>query len=257
MRHIHYFLLLGLLLLTVSIFSQPSLKIDSRQVIVGESLNYKATWGIFTIGSANTKIDKQLYKIGSVVCYKIEINGQTNGLAKLFNIRDKWISYIDTATITTHQTFRSIREGGYELDELIRFNHADGRAEVKVYDKKTKTYVVKKNYETPELIRDVVAGFMVFRLVNMNGFSKGDIFSINGFYEDEVYKLDVLYVGEESIKTENGIVRCLRYRPFLPKNKVFKGKEAVDIWLSADKSKSIVKIQAKLFLGNLLIDLQP
>jgi hypothetical protein len=251
-----HFLMSALLLLPVFGLAQAKLKLDCKRVVPGETLNYKASWGFFTIGSASTRIDKTLYKVGSTICYKIDIAGQTNGLAKLFYVRDRWTSYIDTANITTHQSYRSIREGKYELDEQVHFDHSNKKAEVKVYNKRTKSFVLKQIYDTPENIRDVIAGFMVFRLVDLSKYKKGQVFTINGFYEDEGYKINVVFQGAEYIKTDLGKILCYKVKPIVPKNQVFDGQDAVDVWLSANKSKAIIRIRARMFVGNVLIDLQ-
>jgi hypothetical protein len=250
------FVFLGFILLPSLGVGQTNFKIDNKSVIFGEVLNYKATWGIFTIGSASTKIDRTLYKVGKTVCFKIDAAGQTNGLAKLFYVHDSWTSYIDTASITTYKSFRSIREGKYELDEQIHFDHKKKKAEVKVYNKKSKSFLLKKIYDTPENIRDVIAGFMVFRLVELSRYKKGETFTINGFYEDEGYKINVIYMGEETIKTDIGNILCYKVKPIVPKNHVFDGRDAVSVWLSADKAKSIVRIKVKMFVGNVWIDIQ-
>ena len=247
--------LLFFILMPVFVFPESKLKIDGKKVVYGETLNYKASWGIFTIGTASTKIDRTLYRVGSRICFKIDVSGQTNGLAKLFYVHDKWISDIDTASITPHTSSRSIREGKYELDEQIHFDHRKKKAEVKVYNKKSKTYLLKKLYDTPEDIRDVIAGFMVFRLVDLSTYRTGEVFTINGFYEDEGYKIDVIYQGIETIKTDHGRIRCFKVKPVVPKNHVFKGRDAVNIWLSTNSSTSIIRIRVKMFVGNVQIDL--
>jgi len=249
-------IVLVLLALPVSVLAQSNMKFEGKDIVIGETLNYKASWGFFTIGSATTKVDKTLYKVGSNTCFKIDITGQTNGVAKLFYVRDKWTSYIDTDEVTTHKSFRSIREGRYELDEDIHFDHINKKAEVRVYDKKSKTYVLKKIYDTHENIRDVVAGFMVFRLVDLSKYKIGETFTINGFYEDEGYKINVVFMGEEYIKTDFGKILCYKLKPIVPKNNVFSGRDAVDVWLSANKSKTIIRLRAKMFVGNVQIDLQ-
>jgi len=245
-----------LFVLPVSVLAQSNMKFEGKDIVIGETLNYKASWGFFTIGSATTKVDKTLYKVGSNICFKIDASGQTNGVAKLFYVRDKWTSYIDTAEMTTHKSFRSIREGRYELDEDIHFDHINKKAEVRVYDKKSKTYVLKKIYDTHDNIRDVIAGFMVFRLVDLSKFKIGETFTINGFYEDEGYKINVVYLGQEYINTDFGKILCYKLKPIVPKNKVFSGRDAVDVWLSANKSKTIIRLRAKMFVGNVQIDLQ-
>jgi len=252
----HRLFIVGIILLPVFGFAQSKLRIDSKNVAYGEKATYKASWGFLTIGSAVTNIDRTLYKVGSAVCFKIDISGQTNGLARLFYVRDSWTSYIDTASITTHKSSRSIREGSYKLDEVIHFDHTAKKAEVRVHDTKSDSYILKKVYDTPENIRDVVAGVMVFRMVNLSKYRKGETFTINGFYEDEGYKINVIYLGEETIKTDQGKVKCFKVKPMVPKNHVFSGQDAVSVWLSADKSKSIIRIRARMFVGNIQIDLQ-
>ena len=85
-------IVLVLFVLPVHGFAQSKMKFEGKDVVIGETLNYKASWGFFTIGSATTKIDKTVYRVGSDICFKIDITGQTNGIAKLFYVRDKWTS---------------------------------------------------------------------------------------------------------------------------------------------------------------------
>lgn len=250
------FFVFFLFIYSVCGLAQTKLKIDNKRIVVGETLNYKATWGILTIGSATTKIDRNIHKIESNPCYKVDVTGRTNGLAKLFYVRDTWTSYIDTATITTHRSFRSIREGKYELDEQVYFDHQNKKAEVKKYNKKTKVFVLKKVYDTPENIRDVIAGFVAFRLVDLSKYKHGEVFTINGFYEDEGYRIDVTYLGEEFVKTDMGKILCYKVKPSIPKNKVFNGKDAIIVWLSTDKEHTIIRIRAKMFIGSIYIELE-
>lgn len=255
MNKILWFLLLSFILRSLNIAAQGELKIDKKKVVLGETLKYKATWGFLTIGSAQTKIDKVLFRVGSTVCYKIDIEGRTNGLAKLFYVHDKWTSYIDTASIITYKSSRSIREGPYELDEEIHFDHVNKKAAVREYDKRTKSFLLKKIYDTPETVRDVVAAFLVVRLMDLSIYTKGQVFTINGFYENEAYQVKVVFQGEETIKTDFGKIRCYKVQPVVPKNKLFDGSDAVTIWLSTDKSQTIMRIYARMFVAKIDVHL--
>jgi len=228
---------------------------DSKKVAMGETLNYTATWGGITIGSATTKIDNRVYKLGAKSCYKIDVSGQTNGLARLFYVNDKWTSYIDTSTVMTHKTFRSVREGKYELDEIVYFDQVNKRADVRIYNKNTKSYQQKKVYDTPECIRDVVAGFMFVRLIDLSRYKKGDIIAVNGFYEDEAYSMKIIHDGSEIIKTARGKIKCYKLKPLIPKNNLFNGQQAVSVWISDSNVPTIMQISAKMFVGSFHIEL--
>jgi len=211
---------------------------------------------MLTIGSATTKSDRKLYKLGQNTCCKIQLAGSTNGLARLFYLNDRWVSYIDIHSITTLRAFRSIHEGTYRKDESTRFDHLHKTAEVRVMNKQTKVFELRKIYKTPEHIRDVVAGFMMIRLVDLSKYRSGDRITIDGFYEDTGYKIDVIMGGRETIKTEYGNMLCYRVKPIVPKNKVFDGVDAVDVWLSTNPAQYIVSVRARLRLGELWIELE-
>ncbi len=226
-----------------------------RKLITGETLNYRAKWGVLTIGTASSRTDKKLYRLGSKVCYKIDLKGKTNGLAKLFYLNDKWTSYIDIESFTTLKSYRSIHEGGYRLEEIVYFDAGNNKARVHEYDFNKKLYFLKNIYETPENIFDVVSGFMMIRLIDFTKSAVGDKFRIAGFYKNEGYKIDLIYYGKESIKTDNGKKQCYKIKPIVPKSRVFDGLDAVSVWISADKAQKIIKIKANLVLGELIIDL--
>ncbi|HLP04359.1 MAG TPA: DUF3108 domain-containing protein [Paludibacter sp.] len=249
-------LILAFLLFPFSLPAQYRLKMGLRRVAMGETLYYKASWGFLTIGNARTRIDKVLYKIGTHICYRIDVTGKTNGLARLFFVDDKWTSYIDTASLMTVKSACSIREGGYSLNEMIYFDHKNKKARVMRLDKNTGTYFLKNTYATPENIRDFVTGFFVFRYLNFQAYRNGDKFIVNGFYENEGYKIKVLYLGEEYIRTDFGRIKCYKVQPGVPKNRAFNSEDALTLWLSSDKSRKIMRIRASIFIGDVVVDIQ-
>ena len=255
MNKLNTFLLVAFTCILQFTTANTNYKLNYSRIVPGEKLYYTAQWGFLTIGSASTIIDNKLYKVGSSICYKIEVQGRTNGLAKLFYVRDKWTAYVDSSHILTYKSSRSIREGKYELDEMVDFDHINKKATVKVFDKNQKLFRLKKVYDTPENIRDIVAGFMVVRMVELGNMKKGEIFTINGFYEDEGYKIDIVNCGTETIKLNNKAIKCYKIKPIIPKNAVFDGRNSVDVWLTNDHKQNIVRIKAKMFVGSILFDL--
>lgn len=221
----------------------------------GETLEYKARWGLLTIGHAQTKIDSKVYMVQSHPCFKIEVKGQTNGLASLFYVKDSWSSYIDTSDLITHRTSRSIREGHYVLDETANFDHKNKRVAVSILDQKQQKYNEPKYYEAPENVTDLIGGFMLMRLRDFSNLKKNDTIKVNGFFEDKSYEMNIVYLGKEIINTSRGKVRCLLLRPIMPNNKLLNGKHSVDVWMSDDDSQTLMRIRAKMFIGTFNIEL--
>ncbi len=253
-----YLFILFLFSFTVVLAQQKMpVPLHSKTIILDEKLKYSAKWGYIDLGIATASTDKHLYKIGKNVCAKIDLRAETSGLAKLFYMRDRWISYLDIHNITTYKSLRSIHEGEYRLEEITDFDLPNRKAYVRKYDKNYKYYIRKKTYSTDEIIRDVVAGFMLIRIINFNQYQEGDIIPLEGFYYDTGYKINLIFHGREYINTSKGKQYCYKITPLVPKNKVFDGLDAVTVWVSTRKSQHIEQIRAKLFFGEMAIDLVP
>ena len=79
---------------------------------------------------------------------------------------------------------------------------------------------------------------------------------IKGFFDDESYNIKIKYLGTEKLKTKVGTFETHVMAPMLPENKLFRGKEAIKLWLSKDNNKIPLKIQAEMFVGAVEIDIK-
>lgn len=249
-----FMLLFGLTAFSVQQNNYPVIKNDSFGP--GEEINYRVNFGIFTVGSAVTKVDKRIFDINSRPSYKVDAFGSTSGMVSwITKVDDQWGAYIDTSAFVTHVSYRKIKEGRYRKDELTTFNHATNKAEVKVKDKETGVYGEAKVYDTPDNVRDLVGGFLYLRVIEFSKLHKGDTVTISGFFEDTAYKLKIIYDGKEVIHTKVGKIRCLKIIPIMPDNKLFDGENSITCWISDDGNKIPVKIQAKMFIGSTGIEM--
>lgn len=222
----------------------------------GEEINYRVNFGIFTVGSATTKVDKKIFQINSRPSYKVDAFGATSGMVSwVTKVDDQWGAYIDTSALVTHVSYRKIKEGRYRKDELTTYNHVANKAEVKVKDKETGIYSEAKVYDTPDNVRDLVGGFLYLRVIEFAKLRKGDTVTISGFFEDTAYNLNIIYEGKEVIHTRVGKIRCLKLVPIMPDNKLFDGENSITCWISDDGNKIPVKIQAKMFIGSTGIEM--
>lgn len=222
----------------------------------GEVLNYKVTFGIFTVGKATTVVEKKTYTMNSRPCYKVDAYGETLGFVSwITKVNDQWGAYIDTSALVTHVSYRKIKEGRYRKDELITFNHEKDSAEVKVLDRKTGLYSNPLYYPTPDHVRDLVGGFLYLRVIDFHKYKKGDTLTISGFFEDASYHLKIIYLGKEKIETDLGKMQCHKLIPIVPDNKLFDGENSITVWISDDKNQIPVKIYAKMFIGGTGVEL--
>jgi hypothetical protein len=222
----------------------------------GEVLEYKMSYGIFTVGKGSTKIEKQYFKINNRDCFKVDVYGKTVGMVDwVADIDDNWGAYIDTAALVPHISYRKIREGKYKKDEIVNFDHVKGKVEAKVFNHKTGKYKDPKYYDAPAQVRDLISGFMYLRTQDLSKIKVNDTVVISGFFEDTFYKLKVVYIGKDVVKTKVGKIRAIVSKPQMPENSLFNAKVSITAWFSDDKNRFPIKVSADMFIGSAGVEL--
>ena len=86
--------------------------------------------------------------------------------------------------------------------------------------------------------------------------AQGGISTSLGFFDEENYNVRLKFLGREELKTAFGTVKTLKFRPYVMAGRVFKEKESLTLWVSADDNKIPLRIQADLAVGSLRADLE-
>src|SRR5688572_353503 len=215
----------------------------------GEKLNYIVHYGLINAGEAQLDVDNDIQMINNRPCYKVNVDGKTTGSFDFFlRIRDTWRSYIDTSAILPQRFHRNIEEGKYKKKENMMFDHYKDM--VTVEDKKE-----TNTFKVPDNVQDIVSGVYYLRTLNYDKRKIGEPIKIQGFFDDEVFDFTVTYRGKTTVETKAGNIKVIRLVPKMPKNKLFDGEDAVSVYLSDDKNKIPVLIQAEMFVGAVKIDL--
>jgi hypothetical protein len=221
----------------------------------GELIEFKMTYGFFTVGKGSARIHPDYHKLNDRYCFKVDVVGKTVGMVDwVADVDDKWGAYIDTAALVPHQFYRRIREGRYKKDEWTNFDHKNKKIEVKSIGKDGKMKE-PKYYDAPPHVRDMVAGFLYLRVMDFTKLKVNDTVSVSGFFEDEFYKFNIIYRGKDMVRLKIGKVRALVFTPVMPKNKVFEGEDSITAYFSDDKNRIPLKIDARMFIGTAGVEL--
>jgi hypothetical protein len=225
-------------------------KVKNESFRRGESVDYKVTYGFFTVGRGTTRIHPEYFKLNDRYCFKVDVHGKTVGMVDwVADFDDKYGAYIDTAALVPHQFYRKIREGSYRKDEWTNFDHQNKKIEVKTIGRNGKMRE-PKYYDAPPNIRDIIGGFLYIRIMDFSNLKVKDTVSVDGFFEDEFYKMKIVFRGRDVVKTKVGKIRALVFSPVMPENKLFEGEDSITVYFSDDKNRIPLKIDAKMFVGS-------
>ena len=146
---------------------------------------------------------------------------------------------------------RKIDEGGYKKHNVIDFDQVENRAVVhNKLKNSSETFTTKPN------VQDMLSAFYSLRNeIGGRNLTPGDKLEVNMFFDNENYKFVSKFLGRETLKTKFGKIACLKFRPYVQAGRVFKEKESLTFWVSADKNHIPIKVKAELAVGSLEADL--
>lgn len=217
----------------------------------GEQLKFKVKYGWFKTSEATLQVSRS--KINNKTVHHINGFGKTTGMLDIFfKVRDYFDSYIDPKTHQPLKFIRKTNEGGYTKDKMLLFFPDEDSVEVHDFKKN----LVSKHYTKPGS-QDLLSALYALRnQVDINHLKVGQEFYLNLFFDEENYGFKAKYLGEEVLETDFGKVNTLIFRPYVQAERVFKEEESVTIWISKDKNKIPLKIEAELAVGSLTATLQ-
>ncbi|MTG96664.1 MULTISPECIES: DUF3108 domain-containing protein [Myroides] len=241
------FLLLVIFFQIGSVAAQKNVKAFDA----GEFLKFRISYGILNAGIATLKLTETVQN--GVPVFHAQGIGYTTGVPKMFfKVYDDYQSYFERDKVIPHRFVRKIDEGGYTKDQEGFFDYKSNKVLVKDYEKsKENTYPIVKN------VQDIVSAFYYLRKYpKLNELKKNESVEIDMFFDGEVFRFKLKYLGEETLKTNFGKIKTLKFRPYVMAGRVFKEKESLTVWVSADNNKVPLRIKASLAVGSLKADLE-
>jgi len=222
----------------------------------GEFLEYKAYFGFFPVGRGTWKIQNNNMNIRNKPSYQVDVFGRTSGFVNFVApVEDHWKSYVDTTNLLTHLAMRDLKEGKYKKIDITEFYPEDSLIMVKDLDFDTGSFKKAKEYKMESVTRGMISGFLHMRTLNFNTIAVGDTITIHSFLDDTFYDLQVICYKREVLETKAGSFKSVVFRPVMPENTVFEGEDAILAWISDDKNKIPLKVEAEMFIGHAGIEL--
>jgi hypothetical protein len=161
-----------------------------------------------------------------------------------FKVRDKYESYVDTATMLPLKFIRNVDEGGHKIYNNVSFNH------------NTKTAASTNGvFKITDCMQDVVSSMYYARNIDFNRYKTGDKIPFDMFLDDEVYHLYIRYMGKEKLKTKYGKFNAIKFKPLLVKGTMFEGGEKMTAWVSDDPNRLLLRVESPISVGSIKVDM--
>jgi hypothetical protein len=213
----------------------------------GEILTFRMHYGIIEAGICSLGITEEEKEIGGRKTFHIVGMGSSRGAFDFFyKVRDRYETYIDEKAMVPWLFVRRVNEGGYKINQDYIFNHYNNKVNVgngEMYD-------IEAN------MQDMLSAFYHARNLDLSNAKPGETYSLNCFMDKEVWPLQIKFIQRETITTELGTFKCLKFRPIVQKGRVFKNEEDLNIWITDDKNHIPVLGQCEVLVGSIKAELK-
>jgi len=221
--------------------------LKNRSTQGGEQITfhvYYAVAGVF-VNAGTAIFTNTIEKLNGRTVYHIEGDGKTNSSYEwIYKVRDKYESFIDTATMQPVKFIRNVNEGGYKKYENITFNHTANTA-----------ITTKGTFKVPDCVQDVLSAIYYARNIDFSKYKVNDRIPFTMFLDNEVYNMYIRYLGKEEVKTKYGTFRAIKFKPLLVKGTIFEGGEKMTVWVSDDANKIPVRVESPIVVGSIKVDM--
>ncbi|RBL93955.1 DUF3108 domain-containing protein [Chitinophaga flava] len=213
----------------------------------GESITFKVMYnlGKMYVGAGEAIFTVNLERFANRDVYHIVGDGRTfRAYDWIFKVRDKYETFLDTATMQPLKFLRNVNEGGYKIYNNVVFNQAAHQA-----------VSTNGTFPVPPCVQDVISSIYYARNIDFSKAQEGDKIPFAMFLDDQVYNIYIRYLGKEEVNTRFGKFRAIKFKPLLIKGTIFEGGEKMTVWVSDDANKVPLRIESPISVGNIIVDM--
>lgn len=220
--------------------------------LAGEKVTYHAyyNWGMIWLDAGHVEFQVKEGNYEGKEIYHFDAGGRTfRKYDFFFKVRDHFQAYVNKQTLKPLWFERRTSEGGYSVHNIYRYQQDKNI----VY---TEADNSKEPYEADTLdidscTFDVLTSIYSARNIDYDKFEVNEKIPVKMIVDNDVYDLYIRYRGRETIELKTGrTFRTLKFSPRLVEGTIFKGGEQMTVWVTDDKNRVPVLIEAKVLVGS-------
>jgi len=222
----------------------------------GEKVSYNVYYKLgflwFNAAEVSFSVKTKMYNNKKV--FHFDSYGQTlSNYDWIYKVRDHFQSYSDSVMLSPLFFSRVTSEGSYKVNEQYIFDSEKKKiySSIETSNKPKITDTLKMQACT----FDVLTAIYACRNTNITKLVVNDTIPIIMLVENKTYNLYLRYLGVENIKLNNDkLFRCRKFSILMIEGTIFSGGEDVNIWISDDKAKVPMRVEAHILVGSIIAE---
>lgn len=220
-------------------------KVANNAYQTGEILKYRIHYGPINAGLVSMSVLPQSTIINGKNTYTLRVEGETlKSFDWAYKVRDKFESWVDQESQAPLRYAKTVRENTYFHQDIAIYDHDNQKLRNK-----------QGELSIPAYTQDIASAIYYLRNLDYATTTVEKQFPVNVYLDNKVYNLSITYKGKETIKTDLGKIRCIKIKPKLVVDRVFKNTDVMTVWVSDDANHIPVRIETEIHVGSLKVDL--
>lgn len=212
----------------------------------GEKLTFEVRAIGVLGGYATLSVEDPVQKQGRP-CYPLTARAKTAfPFSTFYPVNDIQTSFFDAVDHITWGFENDVHEGDYQARNRETYD------QMKHHLTRQHNQDAVEETDVQPFTQDIISCFYYFRLLPLEEGKKYLIPTSSG---GKNYKLIVKVVGREKVKCPAGTFDCFKAKPFVKYGTVFRNKEDIDLWVTADERHIPVRIKSAIVIGSIDVSL--
>ncbi len=232
----------------VSVHAQPAgavvapstvmrLPADAMKVpfYVGEKLDYDVKFGALKVGSASMEVLDITEVRGHVSWHTMFLVG---GSIPFYRVNDRYESWFDVVSLTSHRFFQDIEEGNYKPKRHYEMFPERGM------------YQLNDHPEQPTVSNPLDDGSFLY-FVRTIPLEVGQSYAFSRYFNPEANPVRIKVVRRETLQTPAGTFRTVVIQPTFRSKGLFSENGKAELWITDDDARMMVQLKTRLSIGSL------
>jgi len=167
----------------------------------------------------------------------------------IFKVRDYYDSWAYINTLKPIKYKRNTSEGKQKTKNYYSFNYRYKKIYTDTWNTQKKRQ--KSTLKLQNCTFDIMTAVYFARTFDFNNFKINQKIPLTMIVDNEIYNLYGRFLGKDTIKTKKGgKYKCLKFSILLVEGTMFKGGEDLTVWVSDDKNRIPLHVEAKILVGS-------
>lgn len=210
-------------------------------------------WGFIWLHAAEATFETRPALWGNKKAYHFVSTGKTlPNYDWFFKVRDVYQSIADSATLSPLWFSRVTSEGGFQVNNQYTFKQNVIHSSIQNSSIPRKTDILTYS----GCVYDLLTAIYATRTISYNQLRVNDTVLIRAVVDNEIFPLSIRYLGVEEIENKDEVnYRCQKFAVELVAGTIFTGGEEMVVWVTDDKAKVPVRVEAKILIGSIVAHL--